>query len=177
MSGVQRLLGNIEHLNGLLYEFRSLSRRQDFRFGPTSLRQLVSEVLATLGESQPPPLAIVASLPEDLPAVRADGAKLKQVLMNLCKNAVEAMPEGGTLTVRSAAEPTCVRLTIEDTGVGLPEDVDVFALFTTTKTEGTGLGLAIVSQIVAAHDGRIWHERRPGGGTAFTLQLPVAAAT
>jgi signal transduction histidine kinase len=112
-------------------------------------------------------------LPPDLPLIEADGEKLKQVLFNLCKNAVEAMPAGGTLTVRARNAGAQVSLEVSDTGVGIPEGVDVFAPFLTTKDRGTGLGLTIVRQIVAAHKGTLTYHSTPGQGTTFTVTLPV----
>ena len=103
----------------------------------------------------------------------ADAARLKQALLNLCKNAVEAMPGGGTLTVRGRPFAGQVSLEITDTGVGIPADVDIFQLFTTTKDYGTGLGLAIVRQIISAHQGTIAYHSVPGKGTTFTVSLPV----
>lgn len=103
----------------------------------------------------------------------ADQEKLAQVLLNLCKNAVEAMPEGGTLTVRGSSVGAQVLLAISDTGVGIPEGFNVFEPFTTTKDTGTGLGLAIVQQIVAAHGGTITYTSTPDQGTTFTVTLPA----
>jgi signal transduction histidine kinase len=103
----------------------------------------------------------------------ADAGKLKQVLLNLCKNAVEAMAGGGTLTIRGHHFAGLVSLEITDTGVGIPADVDIFQLFKTTKDYGTGLGLVIVRQIISAHQGTIAYRSVPGKGTTFTVSLPV----
>jgi signal transduction histidine kinase len=109
--------------------------------------------------------------------ITADGEKLKQVLLNLCKNAAEAMPQGGTLTVRVHNSGEQVSLEVIDTGVGIPAGVNIFEPFTTTKSEGTGLGLAIVQQIVAAHGGAITYTSEPGKGTVFRLTLPLSPAS
>jgi signal transduction histidine kinase len=84
------------------------------------------------------------------------------------------MPRGGTLTVCGSSLKGQVCLEIGDTGEGVPEGINIFEPFTTTKTDGTGLGLAIVQQIVAAHRGTITYTSKPGQGTTFTLQLPAA---
>jgi signal transduction histidine kinase len=105
--------------------------------------------------------------------VPVDREKIKQVILNLCKNAIEAMPDGGTL--RCKAYQTVDRVTIEvaDTGTGIPEGLDVFQLFNTTKPEGTGLGLPIVEQIVSEHRGSVDYITEPGKGTAFMVSLPL----
>ena len=107
---------------------------------------------------------------EELWAVR-----IAQILLNLCKNAVEAMPQGGTLTLRGCSTEAHVTLEVGDTGIGIPEGLNIFEPFTTTKEAGTGLGLAIVQQIVAAHQGTISYTSRPNQGTTFTVTLPAVA--
>ena len=103
-----------------------------------------------------------------------DGDRLKQVLLNLCKNAVEAMPQGGVLTVRGYTTGDRVVLEVKDTGRGIPEGIDIFEPFMSTKSEGTGLGLAIVQQIVTNHQGALTYTSAPGQGTIFTLVFPAA---
>ena len=110
----------------------------------------------------------------DLPPVTLDTAKMKQVILNLCKNAIEAMPEGGCLTLKSYHSGQAIVLEIGDTGVGVTEDMDVFALFKTTKAGGSGLGLPIVQQIISAHNGTINYTTEPGHGTTFKISLPAA---
>jgi two-component system sensor kinase FixL len=102
---------------------------------------------------------------------------LRRALMNLMQNALEAMPEGGRLTLRGRRTTSQVHLVISDTGVGISEDElpRLFEPLHTTKPEGTGLGLYLVREIVAAHDGRIAVHSVPGEGTTFTLTLPRAA--
>ncbi len=116
-----------------------------------------------------------------LPSIKADPEQISRVLRNLILNAIDAMPEGGTLTVRTAAAES-VRLEISDTGRGLtPEECErLFTPYYTTKTHGTGLGLAIVQSVVSDHQGRISVESAPGKGTTFRIEFqttnPAAAA-
>ncbi len=105
----------------------------------------------------------------------ANTDKLKQVFLNLTKNALEAMPSGGQLTVTLRAEKEWVVVEVIDTGVSIPDDVDVFEPFKTTKPAGTGLGLPIVKQIIAAHGGSIEFESKCGTGTTFRITLPPAS--
>jgi signal transduction histidine kinase len=85
------------------------------------------------------------------------------------------MTAGGQVTVRVVLAPDAVLLTVEDTGPGLPEGVDVFQIFTTTKPGGTGLGLSIARQIIASHGGAIEGRNAPGGGARFEISLPLAS--
>jgi signal transduction histidine kinase len=109
-------------------------------------------------------------------AVSGSVLELRQMLLNIFHNSVEAMPDGGRLTVRTDLEGPMLRLTAEDTGCGMPEDVRdrVFSPFFTTKREGSGLGLVIARRIVTDHGGRLSFESKEGDGTCFHVLLPVA---
>lgn len=122
-------------------------------------------------------IELVRSLSPDLPEVAADPAQLNQVLVNLVVNALQAMPEGGRLKVQTLHEGDHISLVIEDTGMGMGEEVlkKVFTPFFTTKDvgQGTGLGLPVVHGIVTSHGGSIKVESKVGYGTRFEIQLPV----
>jgi two-component system, NtrC family, sensor histidine kinase HydH len=164
----------IARLSSLLRDFRSFARTQFVEFQPTDLSKLVQEVLA-------PEMVLfsnsgvrVRSHLSGLPPIMLDPDKMKQVILNLCKNAVEAMPQGGCLTLKgylSSAETVVLEVT--DTGIGIREGMDIFEIFRTTKPDGTGLGLPLVSQIVSAHRGTVDYVSEPGKGTTFRLSLPV----
>lgn len=172
---LRTLMSELKRLTLLLEEFRMLARRQQVTLRPTSLAAVAADVLAAETLAYPERGIQVQKLfPADLPLIAADSEKLTQVLLNLCKNAAEAMPHGGTLTLRAGAAGARVRLEVSDTGTGLPPGLDIFEPFTTTKSQGTGLGLTIVRQIVAAHNGTLTYHSPPGQGTTFTLELPVA---
>ena len=98
---------------------------------------------------------------------------MKQVVINLVQNAIEAMPGGGVVTVESGLVDGRATLIVKDEGPGLPEGLDVFQLFVTTKAQGTGLGLSIAQQIVLEHGGEIAASSEPGRGAVFTVNLPV----
>ena len=125
---------------------------------------------------QGPEITLDLRFEENLPFVNVDRQKLKQVVLNLGKNAVEAMPRGGVLTANMCERNGRMILEIIDTGDGIPEGEDVFQLFKTTKPEGTGLGLAIVQQIVSEHRGIIEYTSRPPVGTIFRVSLPLDMA-
>ena len=107
--------------------------------------------------------------------LRLDAEKMKQVVINLVRNAIEAQPDGGEVVVETGVLDGRARLVVHDSGPGLPEGVDVFQLFVTTKAKGTGLGLSIVQQIVRHHGGEIRTSRGPLGGASFAIDLPGRA--
>jgi PAS domain S-box-containing protein len=114
-------------------------------------------------------------LAPNLPVLMADEAQLWQAILNLIRNALEAMPDGGQLTVRTEAHGPHVRLTITDTGKGMTplERAKVFTPFFSTKIGGTGLGLPLTQQIITEHGGQIRCETTPGAGTTFHIELPI----
>jgi signal transduction histidine kinase len=105
-----------------------------------------------------------------------DGDKMKQAILNLCKNAEEAMPRGGRLTIRGRVRKQAKVAVVEvsDTGIGVPAGVDVFQLFMTTKPGASGLGLPIAAQIIASHGGRIQRIAEHAPGTTFEILLPLS---
>jgi two-component system NtrC family sensor kinase len=114
----------------------------------------------------------------DLPPISADAGQIQQAVIALATNAIDAMPEGGTLTFRAAARGSRIIIEVADSGHGIPqEDVSkIFEPFFTTKPvgQGTGLGLAVCYGIVAEHGGRISVRSTPGKGTTFSIFLPVS---
>lgn len=167
------VVSELKRLNSLLNDFRSFYRSDRYDFRPVLLSTVAEEVLA-LQRAHYINRGILVNqdIPADLPPVMADSDKLKQVFLNLCKNAAEAMPDGGKLTVRASKGPKDAIVEVSDTGRGIPEGIDIWAPFTTTKSRGTGLGLMIVRQIVADHRGTITYASEPAKGTTFRLTLP-----
>ena len=121
-------------------------------------------------------IAFRAELPQPPTAVRLDQDRMTQVLLNLFLNAVQAMPDGGMLTVRGRMDGPELVLEVADTGCGIAPDrlADIFSPYFTTKASGTGLGLSIVHKIVEAHDGTIEVASTPGTGTTFLLRFPFS---
>jgi signal transduction histidine kinase len=122
-------------------------------------------------------IELLRALEPRLPEISADPSQLNQVLVNLMVNAIQAMPQGGRLTIQTLAGPDHVSLIVTDTGIGMTEEVreKIFTPFFTTKDvdQGTGLGLAVVDGIVTSHSGSIRVESRPGEGARFEIQLPL----
>jgi signal transduction histidine kinase len=177
ISAVQDLAQEISRLRSLLRELRTLARPRPLDLQPTDLAAVTAEVLRREAPYYTEHnIRVEQTFAADLPLVMANNDEITQVLLNLGKNAAEAMPAGGMLTVRGFQSGTQVCLEVIDTGEGMAEGINIFEPFVTTKTGGTGLGLAIVQQIVAAHEGTITYTSTPGQGTTFTLTLPVAPA-
>jgi len=126
-------------------------------------------------------IELVRSLSPDLPEITADPAQLHQVLVNLVVNAIQAMPNGGKLTIKTLSDGAYVSLIVEDTGMGMSEEImkQIFLPFFTTKEvgEGTGLGLSVVHGIVSSHKGIIKVESKVGAGSRFEIRFPVTTPT
>jgi signal transduction histidine kinase len=177
-SMVSEMGAQIKLLGNLLAEFKDVARPMKLEIRPVDPVLLIREVLlaeashyAKLG------IHIEEQLPDQLPLIDGDPVKLKQLLLNLFRNAAEAMPNGGTLSVRADQHNPELTIEVADTGTGIPEGMNVFELFKTSKPMGTGLGLAIVRDIVSAHQGVISYSSRPEEGTTFQVRLPLAART
>jgi signal transduction histidine kinase len=173
LTGVIR--EEVKRLDGLVGDFLLFSRADRIQYQAADLEQIIDDTLRLLRpEARATGVTIQREHAGDpIPPARMDGEKMKQVVMNLVRNAVEAMPDGGVVTVESGFMEGRARLVVRDTGPGLPEGVDVFQLFVTTKPKGTGLGLSIVQQIVLQHGGDIVAASEPGKGARFTVTLPV----
>jgi signal transduction histidine kinase len=167
------ILDELRSLRAIVDEFSAFARMPQPQLRATDLNAVVEQVIA-LYQPRLAAVAVEKSLAADLPAVSADRDLLARALGNLVANALDAMPQDGTLRLRTAARPDAVAVEVEDTGPGLTDDqrTRLFTPYYTTKKGGTGLGLAIVQSIVSDHGGRIEVRSEPGRGTAFTLVLP-----
>jgi signal transduction histidine kinase len=174
---VELMQGEVRRLNAIVEEFLSLARPLPLRPQPVAPAALLGEVGALVeAEAKARGVRLVVEARADLPVASLDPDLMKQVLLNLVRNALEAMPEGGTLTVAASLAAERLTLAVEDTGQGIPPDLlpRVFEPYVTSKTRGTGLGLAIARRVVEAHGGRIDAESRPGRGSRVVAALPLA---
>ncbi len=140
------------------------------------LNELLREVvMLTAAQCESRGVKLTLDLAKDLPRIRAVGFQLQQVALNLVLNAIEAMPKGGKLSIRTQARRESVVVTFRDTGVGVPrQDLPrIFEPFFTSKARGTGLGLAVSYGIVSAHGGVIEVESDVGAGSTFRVKLPI----
>jgi signal transduction histidine kinase len=173
----------IDRLNEIVVRFLNFARPEDPQFQPVNLSALVLDTLNLLAAKiRNHGIRQDVSFPADLPRVKGDPRQLDQVLLNLLLNAIEAMPKGGMLKVRSTVKVISetqelrLQLIVQDTGPGIaePEKSYLFDPFFTTKEGGTGLGLSIAYAIVQKHSGQIEVESEVGNGTSFILSLPLA---
>lgn len=175
----QIVMRESERLNQIIKDFLAYARPAPLTLETASVASALEEVLALFEHrARPGSLKIVREFSAPLPW-RVDPQQFKQVVWNLCVNAVEAMPDGGELRVGAAAAAgQMLAVWVSDTGAGIaPDDLShVFEPFFSTKPEGTGLGLALVHRIVQEHGGEIDVRSTPGLGTTFTLSLPARHA-
>ena len=168
--------GEIKRLDFIIGQFLAAIRPTQPQMQRTQINDLIGESLRFLKpETDQARVKVKCELRSDMPAMPLDAAQMKQALYNLIRNACQAMPDGGTLTVASSFNDFEVRMSFEDTGKGIsPEQMGkLFQPFSTTRPTGTGLGLLIVRRIVREHGGEIDIESREGKGTRVSLWLPL----
>jgi signal transduction histidine kinase len=175
----------IDHLNKIVERILAFARTTEPQLAPVNLNELLDELgLLVRHKLANQNVKLVRDLAPDLPAVMADAPQLEQVFLNLILNAVEAMPEGGTLAVKSRAirlpraseRPTHVAVEFKDTGKGMSLELQkraFTAMLSSTKAKGAGLGLAIVGRIIETHRGNIRIKSRLKHGTSIIITLPV----
>jgi len=168
----------IRRLDHILEDFLQFARPREFRPNSVDVRELMRRVVDLLsGQAEARKVKLEkAPLEAPVPPVAGEEERLRQVLINLCLNALEATPAGGKVTVAAGHEGERVWLTVDDAGPGVPPEVRerIFEPFFTTKAQGSGLGLSIVHAIVTQHGGTLEVGSAPGGGARFILRLPVA---
>jgi signal transduction histidine kinase len=165
----------VSRIQMVLEEYLQFARLPKPKLQPVVLNELLAQKLDFMdGEFQRVRVTARTHFDPAVGVVNADAGQLWQALLNLIRNSVDAMPDGGELIVGTWREGGQVRLRVTDTGKGMNEDQlkQVFAPFFTTKPKGTGLGLAMVQQITTEHGGHLECESRPGEGRTFTIFLP-----
>ncbi len=191
-KSVREIKRAAERATGLVRQILTFSRKAEVHVASLNLNQHVRDLIALLAETFPRNITFQFALDENLTPLLADQNQLQQIVLNLCVNARDAMPNGGTITLATSRLETedvpgamlrrqpCACLKVSDTGTGMPPEVRerIFEPFFTTKgvNKGTGLGLAVVYGIVASHEGCIDVESAVGQGTTFRVCLPFAEA-
>jgi signal transduction histidine kinase len=180
---IAKLLGSIrrevDRLGSITEEYLRLARLPSPKLEPEDLGALTREVVAFVRrELADAGVEIALEIDDALPLVSADEAQIRQSLLNLLRNAREAMGSGGRIDVSVRREDETIVVRIADRGEGVPEEVraKMFDAFYSTKERGTGLGLPLTQQIVLAHRGTIRCEDREGGGAVFVITFPVVEA-
>ncbi|NOK36954.1 GAF domain-containing protein [Corallococcus exercitus] len=183
------IVEEVNRLNGVVTAFLDYSRPLKQSFGPTDLNEVVTRTMRLIQNDMPATADLAVELDLRLPRAEGDAEQLKQVLINLVQNAVQALgPQPGRITVRTekperfgdfrSAAGEFVEVRVSDNGPGIPADQQphIFVPFFTTKQKGTGLGLAICQRIVKNHGGSISVQSKVGEGTAFIIRLPALPA-
>ena len=167
------VIEEVERLQRLVDEFHRFARMPHAERKLSDLNQVVQNVVNLYAESVEN-IQIKGSLALDLPPLSLDSEQITQALENLIQNAIEAIPDGGTLNISTQlVNEEKIRIKIQDTGIGMsPETLaQIFAPYYTTKDTGTGLGMAIVQRIINDHDGEIFVESKEGIGTTVSIEL------
>jgi signal transduction histidine kinase len=175
----------MEHLNKIVEQILDFARSAEPKLSEVNINQLLDDLgLLTRHKLRNQQIQFIRRLAPDLPTIMADGTQLAQAFLNLTLNAVEAMPEGGSLTIftrafrlpRNSPRPTHILVGFRDTGPGMPEEQRRRAfssLLSTTKQKGTGLGLAIVGRVIETHRGKVRIRSHAGKGTTISITLPA----
>ena len=175
-KGLKTIIAQVERITKVMNQLLAFARRKPPERGPLQLKDIVENGLELFRERFDKSRVVVETALDDAcPNVLADSDQMSQVFINLVMNALHAMPDGGTLRVGLAQESGMVKLTVADTGHGIPQDAlpKIFEPFFTTKEfgKGTGLGLTVVKGIIDEHQGTIMVDSEEGKGTRFTISL------
>jgi PAS domain S-box-containing protein len=168
----------IGYMNKIVSDLQDFARPVVPRLYKTDIEALARDVLSTSVTDQSTPVSVDVVASEDLPKLTVDADLMKRVLANLVINAIQAMPDGGELTVDLRTQGRDALISVKDTGVGIPEENmgKLFDPLFTTKSMGQGFGLPVCRRLVEAHGGTITAESTAGKGSRFTIRLPLGAS-
>jgi signal transduction histidine kinase len=171
-------IGNLKTIIGRFSDFAKMPAPQ---FEATDVNELVRDAAKLFGpqlREARSPIELKTELAPDGASAPIDVDQVRRALRNLILNAMDAMPDGGTLTIQTERIDDGIRLAVADTGQGLSEEecARLFTPYYTTKSHGTGLGLAIVQSVVSDHGGKISVSSAPGGGARFQIDFPARRA-
>jgi PAS domain S-box-containing protein len=165
----------ISSSNKIIDDLLNFSRVGKPAVSPAEIRKVMEDALSHL--AVPENVEVTNKLDANLPEVEIDAGQIRQVLANIATNAIQAMPEGGKLTIEARKDDKFLEVAISDTGNGIPEEVigKIFDPLFTTRAKGIGLGLAVCKSIIERHEGAIEVESKVGEGAIFTVKLPLKA--
>jgi PAS domain S-box-containing protein len=171
-ESVNSIQGNLLYIAKIIEDLQDYAKTQIPNFERIAIDKVIEEVMQLVPISSN--LVVVIDIEKDFPTIVADFSMLKRALTNLVNNAVQAMPEGGQLTIKAYHKDNQIFIVVEDNGVGIPEKIKskLFDPMFTTKAKGQGLGLAVVKRLVEAQGGTISFESQEGKGTKFIIEMP-----
>ncbi len=170
------ILDEIDRLNRIVEDLYRIARPSELVISQIDLRQVISKSLLSLSELLlRKQIKVIQDFPDQIPQIMADADRLQQILVNIIKNAIEASPERGLLTISVKVCDKRVIISIRDQGSGIPEEISerLFEPFYSTKQGGTGLGLCISKRFIEQHGGRLSYRNSEEGGAEFIIELPT----
>jgi signal transduction histidine kinase len=173
------IVEELDRLEQILDNLLYVAKPREIRLASTDINESIEESCQLLRDSvDGSTWRLKLALSPDVPLTLADAGQLKQAFLNLAKNAVEAMPDGGQLTIRTWRQDSTLAISFSDTGVGISEDArdEIFDLFFTTRAVGSGIGLFVTRQIVEEHGGSVRADNNAEAGATFTVHLPIRQA-
>ncbi|WP_082686847.1 PAS domain-containing protein [Bacillus sp. FJAT-27445] len=173
------ILDEIERVNGIVEDFMVLAKPKAVELEEKNVVPVIKNVLSLLEfEARKKNVKLDFDYTDEIIQIECDENRLKQVFLNFVKNGIEAMPNGGELHVKSSIKGNEVQISIQDTGVGIPEEKlkKLGEPFYTTKKNGNGLGLMVSFKIIESHNGKVFVESEPNKGTTFNIFLPAKTA-
>lgn len=176
MSYTEKIVNEVERIDDILVKLLATSKRSPFHLRSIHVQEVISQVVASFEEqARLQRVEILTEMLDAPPAILADGDELVQIFSNLIANALFEMPEGGRMAICLGHDERDIKVTVSDTGKGIPAEnlQKIFDPFFTTKEKGTGFGLSVVLRIVKTYGGRIHAESEAGNGSRFVISLPL----
>ena len=176
-ESIQSIEDNAFYINKIVTDLQDYAKPLTASIEETDFKKIVEDVLVTL--KAPENVKVVYSIEPYFEKIMTDSLAMKRILTNLCSNAIQAMPKGGKLTLNAVLKDDEIFISVQDTGVGIPEETKdkLFKPLFTTKSKGQGFGLAVVKKLTEALNGKVTVESEVGKGTQFILNFPILRAT
>lgn len=171
---LEKIRNQADYINRMILDLQEYTKGVTPELIKVDLNELLEEALSSI--MIPEKIEVILNVEKDFPGILADPTLMKRVLINLIKNAVEAMPEGGKIRIGASVKGSNALIEVEDKGIGIPEEnmKEIFRPFFTTKPKGLGLGLAVCKKLIEAQGGEISVESKIGKGTTFKIKIPIA---
>ncbi len=172
-ESAKSIQGNLMYIAKIVEDLQDFARPLKPNFELVRIDKVIEEVMLIVPvESN---IQVIFDIATDVPTFTSDFSMLKRIITNLVQNAIQAMPNSGNLTIHASHRNSRITISVEDTGIGIPEEIKskIFMPMMTTKSKGQGLGLAVVKRLVEALNGTISFESHEGKGTTFTIEFPI----